>query len=140
MAFMQCAVGMIYPDQRVLCSKFVDDHGALCGAFWRDIPFQTGHSCDLCGDADGAADSCDDCLKRERPWKTGRVALAYRDAGRVLYWASCTKTELISLRSLVTGWLARAPTKIRFGSCAASVEPSHKTPLQSGGKAREGCR
>lgn len=31
MAFMQRALGMIYPDQCVLCSEFADDQGALVG-------------------------------------------------------------------------------------------------------------
>jgi len=38
MAFMQRAAGMIYPDQRVLCSEFVDGHGALFGEICRFKP------------------------------------------------------------------------------------------------------
>ena len=111
MAFMQCAVGMIYPDQRVLCSKFVDDHGALCGAFWRDIPFQTGHSCDLCGDADGAADSCDDCLKRERPLKNGPCGIGIsRCRSRVVL--GFMHEDQIDLVAIAGHWVARAGADI----------------------------
>ena len=112
MGVMQRALGLIYPDQCVLCSDFVDGQGALCGVCWRDMPFQTGHCCDQCGaslvgEGDGGVDRCDECMTFQRPWERGRAALAYRDAGRriVLGLKHGDRTDLVPTASQ---WLARA--------------------------------
>ena len=112
MALIQQALAMIYPDQCVLCSEFVDGQGALCASCWRDMPFQSGHACDLCGasllgEGDGIADHCDDCIHQPRPWSRGRAALSYRDAGRriVLGLKHGDRTELMPIAA---SWMARS--------------------------------
>ncbi|WP_099825329.1 ComF family protein [Oceaniglobus indicus] len=89
---MQSALNMIYPHQCVLCDTLVEQRNALCGACWRDTPFITGLTCDLCGiplmgDADSWSAHCDDCLTTPRRWQQGRAALVYRDGGRKLVLA-----------------------------------------------------
>ena len=133
MAFMQRALGMVYPDQCVLCSEFVDGQGALCGACWRDMPFQTGHACDLCGaslvgETDGTADHCDDCIAMPRPWTKGRAALAYRDAGRrvILGLKHGDRTDLIPIAG---GWLARTGSDVLDDDTLLVPVPLHWSRL-----------
>ncbi|MBT8412698.1 MAG: ComF family protein [Boseongicola sp.] len=133
MSFMQRALGMVYPDQCVLCSEYVDGQGALCGSCWREMPFQTGHSCDLCGagligHTDGVIDHCDDCIAMPRPWNKGRAALSYRDAGRrvVLGLKHGDRTDLVPIAG---GWLARAGTDILTDDTLLVPVPLHWSRL-----------
>ncbi|HSG57335.1 MAG TPA: double zinc ribbon domain-containing protein [Paracoccaceae bacterium] len=88
---LQTALQLIYPPRCLSCGGLVEtDHG-LCGACWRDTPFVTGLTCDLCGvPLPGVSDSvehCDDCLSVARPWDKGRAALIYKDTARKLVLA-----------------------------------------------------
>ena len=132
MLFKQ-ALAMVYPDQCVLCSEFVDGQGALCGTCWRDVAFQTGHACDLCGatligDGDGIDDHCDDCLQIARPWNKGRAALAYRDASRrvVLGLKHGDRTDLIPIAA---SWMARAGADILLDDTILVPVPLHWSRL-----------
>ena len=133
MGVMQRALGLIYPDQCILCSDVVDGQGALCGACWRDMPFQSGHMCDLCGsrligDGDGVADCCDDCITFERTWTKGRAALAYRDAGRrvVLGLKHGDRTDLVPSAAR---WMAQAAADILDADTLLVPVPLHWTRL-----------
>ena len=133
MSFMQRALGMVYPDQCVLCSEYVDGQGALCGSCWREMPFQSGHSCDLCGaalmgDTDGTVDHCDACIKMPRPWSKGRAALSYRDAGRrvVLGLKHGDRTDLVPIAG---SWLARAGSDILTEDTLLVPVPLHWSRL-----------
>ncbi|NNL19402.1 MAG: ComF family protein [Boseongicola sp.] len=133
MAFLQKALALVYPDQCVLCSDFVDGQGSLCGACWRDMPFQTGFSCDLCGapligESDGNADHCDDCIELSRPWSKGRAALAYRDAGRrvILGIKHGDRTDLLPIAGR---WMARAGADILTQDTVLVPVPLHWSRL-----------
>lgn len=133
MALLQQALAMIYPDQCVLCSEFVDGQGALCGNCWREMPFQTGLACDLCGaslvgEGDGVADHCDDCIQLARPWKRGRAAIAYRDAGRrvVLGLKHGDRTDLLPIAG---GWMARAGADVLDNETLLVPVPLHWSRL-----------
>ncbi len=133
MGVMQRALGLIYPDQCILCAEFVAGQGALCGACWREMPFQTGHMCDLCGaslvgEGDGALDCCDACRTLERPWSKGRAALAYRDAGRrmVLGLKHGDRTDLIPAAAR---WMAQAASDILYTDTILVPVPLHWTRL-----------
>ncbi|SMX24950.1 DNA utilization protein GntX [Boseongicola aestuarii] len=133
MSLMQRALGMIYPDQCALCSELVDGQGALCGACWRDMPFQTGHSCDLCGadlvgETDGVSDHCDDCIAIPRPWSKGRAAVSYRDAGRrvVLGLKHGDRSDLVPVAGR---WLARAGSDILSNDTILVPVPLHWSRL-----------
>lgn len=133
MAFLKQALAMVYPDQCVLCSEFVDGQGALCSSCWRDMPFQTGHACDLCGaclvgEGDGVADHCDDCIQLTRPWAQGRAALAYGDAGRrvVLGLKHGDRTDLVPVAA---SWMARAGADILTTDTLIVPVPLHWSRL-----------
>jgi len=133
MAFMQRALGMIYPDQCVLCGEFVDGQGALCGTCWHEMPFQSGHACDLCGttlvgDTDGTADHCDECLALPRPWAKGRAALAYRDAGRRLV-LGLKHGDRMDLVPVAGNWMARAGADILTDETLLVPVPLHWSRL-----------
>lgn len=88
----QTALRLVYPPRCLLCDTLVDSEFGLCGPCWRDTPFITGLTCDLCsmplpGDMSGAVVHCDECLAIERPWSRGRAVMLYRDNGRTLVQA-----------------------------------------------------
>lgn len=88
---MQTLVQLVYPPRCLTCGGLVESDFGLCGACWRDTPFVSGLSCDLCGvPLPGQSDReehCDECLQMPRPWAHGRAALIYRDRGRRLVLA-----------------------------------------------------
>lgn len=85
-AGMQTLVQLVYPPRCLSCGGLVETDFGLCGACWRDTPFISGLSCDLCGTSlpgqSNRAEHCDDCLRTERPWSQGRAAIQYKDKGR----------------------------------------------------------
>lgn len=88
---MQTLVGLVYPPRCLSCGGLVETDFGLCGACWRETPFISGLTCDLCGvplpGQSDTAEHCDDCLTIARPWAQGRAALLYRDRGRRLVLA-----------------------------------------------------
>ncbi|KUF09542.1 ComF family protein [Pseudoponticoccus marisrubri] len=88
---MQMLVQMLYPPRCLSCGGLVETDFGLCGACWRETPFTSGLTCDLCGTPlpgqSDRAEHCDDCLATARPWDHGRAALLYRDKGRRLVLA-----------------------------------------------------
>lgn len=88
---MQTLVQMVYPPRCLSCGGLVETDFGLCGACWRDTPFISGLTCDLCGTPlpgqSDHAEHCDDCLTVARPWAQGRAALVYADKARRLVLA-----------------------------------------------------
>ena len=87
MSKLQRVVSLVYPDQCALCPEIVDHVGGLCVSCWAKTSFLTGLVCDLCGcsllgEGDEAEALCDDCLSTPRPWRKGRAAISYQNAGR----------------------------------------------------------
>ena len=116
MKALQRALTVIYPHQCLLCDAMVEVAGGLCPCCWADVPFNTGHSCDLCaapliGESDGFADFCDACMTTQRPWKRGRAALLYSGAGRrlVLGLKHGDRTEFVRPAAR---WMARAGREV----------------------------
>lgn len=126
---LQAALHLIYPPQCISCGTAVTTDFGLCGACWRDTPFVTGLTCDLCGTAlpggaDGAPVHCDDCLAIARPWGKGRAALLYRDNARALVLA-LKHGDRLDLARPAAQWMHRAGQGIlRPGMLLAPV-PLH---------------
>lgn len=75
-----------------------------------------GLACDLCGtplpgDPADAPVHCDDCLTIARPWRAGRAALVYRDAGRSLVLA-LKHGDRLDIARAAAPWLLRAARDI----------------------------
>jgi predicted amidophosphoribosyltransferase len=88
----QTALRLVYPPRCVGCGAMVESDFGLCGPCWRDTPFITGLTCDLCGvplpgEETGEAVHCDACSTTARPWGHGRAAMLYDDNGRKLVLA-----------------------------------------------------
>ena len=112
MSKLQRAVSLIYPEQCALCPEIVDHAGGLCASCWAKTRFLTGLVCDICGcslpGAEDEADAvCDECLSRPRPWRKGRAAISYQDAGRrfVLALKHGDRTDLTKPAA---NWILRA--------------------------------
>ncbi len=88
---MQTLVQVVFPPRCLGCGGLVESDFGLCGACWRDTPFISGLTCDLCGvplpGTSDRAEHCDDCLTIQRPWRQGRAALLYEGRGRRLVLA-----------------------------------------------------
>lgn len=112
MGMMQTALKLIYPDQCVTCGALVEGSHGLCGGCWRETPFVSGLSCDLCshpliGDRDDEVAICDDCLTSQRPWTRGRAAFLYTGGGRRIVMAlkHSDRTDLVAPAAR---WMAEA--------------------------------
>jgi predicted amidophosphoribosyltransferase len=112
MRLLQRALTLIYPDQCCLCTSLVDRNGGLCADCWRDMPFLSGVTCDMCGaslpgEGDDGKAFCDACLATPMPWQTGRAALSYRGSARrlVLGLKHGDRTDLVPAAAR---WMARA--------------------------------
>lgn len=86
---MQSLLRLAFPPQCVACGRMVEEDFGLCGPCWRETPFITGLSCDLCGvplpgEAGSGVAHCDDCMTIARPWGRGRSALIYKDGARAM--------------------------------------------------------
>ncbi|WP_179381513.1 ComF family protein [Jannaschia marina] len=90
----------LYPPTCLMCDARVQEVGGLCPDCWRETPFLSGATCDLCGtDLPGEGKGpmhCDDCLREGRPWAEGRAALRYGGLARrfVLSLKHGDRTEL----------------------------------------------
>jgi len=109
---MQTALRVLFPPQCLNCGDLVEEPFGLCACCWRETPFLTGLTCDLCGTelpggAPGEVAHCDDCMTVPRPWDQGRSVVAYRDMGRKLVLAlkHRDRTDLARPASL---WMAKA--------------------------------
>ena len=86
---VQTALRTLFPPSCSACDGLVDSDFALCGLCWRELPFISGPVCTKCGigilgeSADEHA-CCDDCIKQERPWNSGRAAMMYTGLARSL--------------------------------------------------------
>lgn len=125
---LQRALSLLYPDQCILCETRVDQHGGLCGACWRQMPFLTGLVCHTCGVSLPGADShqvlCDDCLATPRPWESGRAALTYRDAGRRVVLA-LKHADRLDLVPACVDWMMRAGVEILSDKPVLVPVPAH---------------
>lgn len=87
-AGLQSILRLVYPPQCLTCGVLVDSDHGLCGPCWRDTPFITSLTCDLCGQPlpgePGEEAHCDDCLRIARPWCKGRSVFRYAANGRRL--------------------------------------------------------
>ncbi|WP_424941364.1 double zinc ribbon domain-containing protein [Aliiroseovarius sp. S253] len=128
---MQSALHLIYPPQCVSCDAPTDTDFALCAECWRETPFITGLSCDLCGEPlpgedDGSIVHCDACMTRQRPWKQGRSALLYRGNARRMILALKHGDRPELARSFAP-WLARAGEDIMQDGLLIVPIPIHWT-------------
>lgn len=128
---MQSALHLIYPPQCVSCDAPADTDFALCPECWRDTPFISGLSCDLCGDAlpgegDGSIVHCDACMARQRPWAQGRSALLYRGNARRMILALKHGDRPELARSFAP-WLAKAAQDILRDDMVIVPIPIHWT-------------
>ena len=128
---MQSALHLIYPPQCVSCDAPTDTDFALCPECWRDTPFVSGLSCDLCGEplpgeGDGSIVHCDACMTRQRPWKQGRSALLYRGNARRMILALKHGDRPELARSFAP-WLARAAEDILQDGLLILPIPIHWT-------------
>ncbi|MEM9970805.1 MAG: ComF family protein [Pseudomonadota bacterium] len=129
MAILQSVVSLIYPDQCLLCRNYVDRHGGLCAACWRDVRMISGHACDLCdaplvGAGDGSADYCDECIATPRPWAHGRAALAYEGAGRRMILA-LKYGDRTDLAAPAASWMARRAADVLAPETVFVPIPAH---------------
>lgn len=125
----QTALRLVYPPRCLLCNTLVESDFGLCGPCWRDTPFITGLTCDLCGiplpgEADGTAVHCDDCLKTERPWSKGRAVMLYRDNGRALVHALKYRDRQDMVRPAAL-WLGRAAAPLMTEDVLVAPVPLH---------------
>ena len=126
--FGTALIHTLYPPQCICCTELVEDDFALCPACWKDTPFITGLTCDLCGtplpgESDTAV-SCDDCLALARPWEQGRAALLYKGNARDLI-LKLKHADRMDLAPAAARWLHRAARPLlRPGMIVAPV-PLH---------------
>ncbi|NDW54393.1 ComF family protein [Aliiroseovarius sp. PrR006] len=128
---MQSALHLIYPPQCVSCDAPTDTDFALCPECWRDTPFISGLSCDLCGEPLPGEDEdsivhCDACMTRQRPWTQGRSALLYRGNARRMILALKHGDRPELARSFAP-WLARAAADILHDDLLIVPIPIHWT-------------
>jgi ComF family protein len=128
---MQSALHLIYPPQCVSCDAPTDTDFALCPDCWRETPFISGLSCDLCGEPlpgedDGSIVHCDACMTRQRPWARGRSALLYRGNARRMILALKHGDRPELARSFAP-WLARAAEDILHDERLIVPIPIHWT-------------
>jgi predicted amidophosphoribosyltransferase len=129
----QSALRLIYPPRCVSCGEMVERDFALCARCWGQTDFITGLVCDACGtplagEETGAAEYCDDCLARPRPWSRGRAALLYRDRARnlVLAFKHGDRTELARPAA---EWMLRAGRPILTPGMLVAPVPLHRWRL-----------
>ena len=130
---MQSLLRVAFPPQCVSCGTLVERDFGLCGACWRDTPFTTGLTCDLCGvplpgQEDGHAERCDDCIAFARPWHRGRAALIYRDNARRLVLA-LKHGDRLDLARPAAQWMAAAAQTILSEDSVIVPIPAHPLRL-----------
>lgn len=129
---MQRVLSLIYPDQCVLCEARVAESGGLCAGCWSKTPFLTGLVCHTCGASLPGADAdvvfCDDCLAMPRPWKAGRAALSYRDAGRRVVLA-LKHADRLDIVPACASWMVRAGKPLLTPETLLVPVPAHWSRL-----------
>lgn len=130
---MQTALRLLYPPQCLNCRALVEVPFGLCASCWRDTPFLSGLTCDLCGrelpgGAPGEVAQCDDCLTSGRPWDQGRAVVAYRDMGRklVLDLKHKDRTDFARPAAL---WMAKAAGDLTIEDPLVVPVPLHPLRL-----------
>ncbi len=125
---MQTLVQMVYPPRCLACGGLVETDFGLCGTCWRDTPFISGLSCDLCGvplpGQSDRAEHCDDCLSIARPWRHGRAALVYRDRGRRMVLA-LKHGDRHDIARPAAKWMARVTRGLIRDNMLAVPVPLH---------------
>ncbi|MCH2094435.1 MAG: ComF family protein [Rhodobacteraceae bacterium] len=130
---MQTAVRLVYPPRCISCGGLVDSDTGLCGTCWRDTPFISGLTCDLCGvplpgDPDDTPGDdpihCDDCLTTARPWDRGRAALLYKDNGRKLV-LKLKHADRHDIAPPAAQWMARSLADIDLSDALVVPIPLH---------------
>lgn len=126
---MQRALSLIYPNQCILCSEFVNTPGGLCASCWKEIEFIRGLVCDTCGlplpgQSESEAVFCDTCLSMPRPWVHGRAAFLYSGGGRRLVLA-LKHADRPELARPAAAWLERAAESVLTKASAIVPIPSH---------------
>lgn len=85
---LQSAIRFLFPPQCISCRAETGEEFGLCGACWREMPFNSGLSCDGCGQPlpgdDDGKELCDTCLTAPKAWQRGRAALIYEGTARRL--------------------------------------------------------
>ena len=86
---IQTAIRMLYPPQCIMCREQLQTENALCGACWREMPFNTECACIKCGapligQTEISGFECDDCMQKPPPWSEGRAVFSYHGLARKL--------------------------------------------------------
>ncbi len=125
---MQTLVQLIYPPRCLGCGGLVETDFGLCGTCWRDTPFISGLTCDLCGTPlpgqSDRAEHCDDCLTTARPWAQGRAALLYKDGARRMVLA-LKHGDRQDIARPAAGWMARVTRPIQRPDMLILPVPLH---------------
>ena len=130
---MQAFVHMVYPPQCICCDALVTTDFGLCGTCWRDTPFITGLTCDLCGtpmpgSEGGVVAHCDDCLRVARPWSKGGAVFLYRDRGRDIV-LQLKHSDRVELARATGPWLLRSAAPLLEEDSVIAPIPLHWTRL-----------
>jgi len=119
---------VLYPPQCLCCGDMVEEDFALCPTCWRDTPFITGLTCDLCGTPlPGESDkpvACDDCIAIARPWHQGRAAMLYKGNARDLI-LKLKHADRMDLAPAAARWLHRAAAPLLRPGLLVAPVPLH---------------
>ena len=125
---LQSAIRFLFPPQCISCRSETTEEFGLCGACWREMPFNSNLSCDACGQPlpgqSPDTELCDACIAAPKGWGRGRAALLYEGTARKLI-LGLKYGDRQDLAAPMADWMAEAGADLLSDPVLVAPVPLH---------------